>query len=204
MREFFIYTILFFFCFVPVAAQEVPFEGLHLDDLISVPGERIPGTVHPSSTSTIKLPDFKLLHPDNPFLNYQPELPLPGGMPSFRFTKKNNFRSYSFWKPSNRLVIRGNYFSSGALPVETHSSFTVGSDVEARYKLTNRLSLHFSANYISDRYRTPRSLYTRGVGGGVSYQLSDRFQLKTGACYQYNTVLRKWEWMYLTGLVFCF
>ncbi len=61
-----------------------------------------------------------------------------------------------------------------------------------------------STNYLSDRYRTPRSLYTRGTSAGVAYQLSDRFLLKAGASYQYNTVLRKWEWIYMTGLVFCF
>lgn len=61
-----------------------------------------------------------------------------------------------------------------------------------------------STNYLSDRYRTPRSLYTKGASAGVAYQLSDRFLLKAGASYQYNTVLRKWEWIYMTGLVFCF
>ena len=50
MRDFFIYTILCLFCFAPAAAQEVPFEGLHLDDLISIPGERKPGIInHPVS-----------------------------------------------------------------------------------------------------------------------------------------------------------
>ena len=46
MRDFFIYTILCLFCFAPAAAQEVPFEGLHLDDLISIPGERKPGIIN--------------------------------------------------------------------------------------------------------------------------------------------------------------
>ncbi len=46
----FLYTILSLFCFTSVTAQEVPFEGFHLDDLISIPGERKPGIVnHPVS-----------------------------------------------------------------------------------------------------------------------------------------------------------
>ena len=167
MRDFFIYTILCLFCFAPAAAQEVPFEGLHLDDLISIPGERKPGIInHP--VSAFELPGFKLLPSGHAhLLRHYPGISLPSMPP-------------------------------------TYSSTTVRSDVEARYRLTNKFSLYMSTNYLSDRYRTPRSLYTRGTSAGVAYQLSDRFLLKAGASYQYNTVLRKWEWIYMTGLVFCF
>ena len=136
-------------------------------------------------------------------LRHYPGISLPDMTP-VSFPEKNNLRSYSFWQPLKRLTIRGEYFSSGILPVETYSSTAVRSDVEARYRLTNKFSLYMSTNYLSDRYRTPRSLYTRGTSAGVAYQLSDRFLLKAGASYQYNTVLRKWEWIYMTGLVFCF
>lgn len=202
MRKYFIYTILYLFCFIPVAAQEVPFEGLHLDDLISIPGEQKPG-IFSQPLPFSKLPDFNFSHSDKSFVSHWPIPSLPG-MTSLQLLKANNLRSMSFWKPSKRLRFQGNYFSSGALPIETHSSFTVRADVEARYKLTNKFGLYFSTNYISDRYRTPRSLYTIGAGGGVTYQFSERFMLKTGAYYQYNTVFRRWEWMYLTGFLYCF
>ncbi len=203
MRDFFIYTILCLFCFAPAAAQEVPFEGLHLDDLISIPGERKPGIInHP--VSAFELPGFKLLPSGHVhLLRHYPGISLPDMTP-VSFPEKNNLRSYSFCQPFETVDNKGEYFSSGILPVETYSSTAVRSDVEARYRLTNKFSLYMSTNYLSDRYRTPRSLYTRGTSAGVAYQLSDRFLLKAGASYQYNTVLRKWEWIYMTGLVFCF
>ena len=72
MRDFFIYTILCLFCFAPAAAQEVPFEGLHLDDLISIPGERKPGIInHP--VSAFELPGFKLLPSGHAHLLIIPE-----------------------------------------------------------------------------------------------------------------------------------
>lgn len=202
MREICIYTILCLFCSVTLVAQEVPFEGLHLDDLISVPGERKPGTFK-SSLPSVKLPDSGILHSNKAFVPHWPRPSLPGMTP-IHFPKTNNLRSTSLWKPSGKLTIRGDYFSSGSLPVETYSAYSIRSEAEASYKLTKKLSLYLSTNYISDRYHTPRSLYTRGVGGGVTYHFSNSFQLKSGVCYQYNTVFRKWEWMYLTGFVFCF
>lgn len=202
MREMLIYTILFLFCFVPVAAQEVPFEGLHLDDLISVPGERKPGTVnHP--TPSFNLPDFKLLSPEKLLIPPTPALSLPGMAP-VHFPRTNNLRAVSLLRLSNKLTIQGESFSSGSLPVETYSAYSVRSDAELRYKLTDKFSLYLSTQYITDRYRTPRALYTRGIGSGITYQLSDKFLLKSGVSYQYNTVFRKWEWMYLTGFIFCF
>ena len=202
MREICIYTILCLFCSVTLVAQEVPFEGLHLDDLISVPGERKPGTFK-SPLPAVKLPDFEILRPDKPFVPHWPRPSLPGMTP-VRFSQTNQLRSLSLWKPSRRLTVRGDYFSSVSLPVETYSAYSVRSEAGADYKLTKKLSLYLSTNYISDRYHTPRSLYTMGTGGGVTYQFNNKFQLKTGVYYQYNTVLRKWEWMYLTGLIFCF
>lgn len=203
MREMLIYTILFLFCFVPVAAQEVPFEGLHLDDLITVPGKRKPGTVNHPVTS-FDLLDHKLFSPDKLLIPYiLPNLSFPSSIPMYS-PRMRNLRSISLWKPFGKLTIRGNYFSSTSLPVETYSAYTVRSDVEAGYKLTNNFSLYLSTQYLSDRYRTPRGLYTRGVSGGVTYHLSDKFQLKSGVSYQYNTVFRKWEWMYLTGFIFSF
>lgn len=162
MRIFLLYTILSLFCFTSATAQEVPFEGLHLDDLISIPGERKPGIInHP--VSVFKSSDFKLL-------------PSSG-------------HAYPLYH---------------SLPVETYSSTTVRAGVEPRYRLTDRVSLYVSVNYLSERYRTPHSLYTRGAGVGVIYQLSDRLLWKSGTSYQYNTVLRKWEWIYMTGFIFCF
>lgn len=95
MRDFFIYTILCLFCFAPAAAQEVPFEGLHLDDLISIPGERKPGIInHP--VSAFELPGFKLLPSGHVhLLRHYPGISLPG-MPPVPFPEKNNLRSYSF------------------------------------------------------------------------------------------------------------
>ena len=202
MREIYIYTILCLFCSVTLMAQEVPFEGLHLDDLISVPGERKPGTFKSPLPAT-KLPDFEILRPDKPFVPHWAHPSLPGMIP-VHFSQTNHLRSLSFWRPSRRLTVRGDYFSSGSLPVETYSAYSIQSEAEANYKLTKQLSLYLSTNYISDRYRTPRSLYTMGAGGGVTYQFTNKFQLKTGVYYQYNTIFRKWEWMYLTGVVFCF
>lgn len=204
MREILIYTILFLFCFVPVAAQEVPFEGLHLDDLIAVPGERKPGTInHP--VASFDLSDHKLFSSDNllPPPCMLPLLSLPDRVPMC-FSRMNNLRSISLWKPFGKLTIRVNYCYSTSLPVETYSAYAVRSDVEASYKLANKFSIYLSTQYLSDRYRTPRGLYTRGISGGVTYHLSDKFQLKSGVSYQYNTVFRKWEWMYLTGFIFSF
>ena len=131
MRDFFIYTILCLFCFAPAAAQEVPFEGLHLDDLISIPGERKPGIInHP--VSAFELPGFKLLPSGHVLLlRHYPGISLPG-MPPVPFPEKNNLRSYSFWQPLKRLTIRGDYFSSGILPVETYSS-TAASSASSTY-----------------------------------------------------------------------
>ena len=97
MRDFFIYTILCLFCFAPAAAQEVPFEGLHLDDLISIPGERKPGIInHP--VSAFELPGFKLLPSGHAhLLRHYPGISLPS-MPPVPFPEKNNLRSYSFWQ----------------------------------------------------------------------------------------------------------
>ena len=104
MRDFFIYTILCLFCFAPAAAQEVPFEGLHLDDLISIPGERKPGIInHP--VSAFELPGFKLLPSGHAhLLRHYPGISLPS-MPPVPFPEKNNLRSYSFWQPLKRLTI---------------------------------------------------------------------------------------------------
>ena len=98
MRDFFIYTILCLFCFAPAAAQEVPFEGLHLDDLISIPGERKPGIInHP--VSAFELPGFKLLPSGHVhLLRHYPGISLPDMTP-VSFPEKNNLRSYSFCQP---------------------------------------------------------------------------------------------------------
>lgn len=202
MREMLIYTILFLFCFIPVAAQQVSFEGLHLDDLISVPGEHKPGTDNHFATS-FELPDFKLLSPGK-LLTSRIPYPLLPRMAPVRFPRANNLHAVSFLKLSGKLGVERDYFSSASLPVETYSAYSVRSDVYASYRLANKLSFYLSTHYISDRYRTPRSLYTRGIGSGVSYQFSDKIQLKSGISYQYNTVFRKWEWMYLMGVIFSF
>lgn len=106
MRDFFIYTILCLFCFAPAAAQEVPFEGLHLDDLISIPGERKPGIIN-HTVSAFELPGFKLLSSGHVhLLRHYPGISLPDMTP-VSFPEKNNLRSYSFWQPLKRLTIRG-------------------------------------------------------------------------------------------------
>lgn len=202
MREMFIFTILFLFCFIPVEAQEVPFEGLHLDDLISVPGERQPGTFNRPSIFP-DLPDFKLHSSDKLLFPYTSRLPLLGLIP-VHIPRMHNLNRISISILSDKLTIHGDYLSSGSFPMETYSAYSIHSDTELRCKLANKLSFGISTHYISDRYHTLRSLYARGVGVGINYQLSDKFLLKSGVSYQYNTVFRKWEWMYLTGLIFCF
>lgn len=203
MREIYFYTILFLFCFVPLAAQEVAFEGLHLDDLISVPGKVKPGTFNSSVSFSFALPDFKTLSPNHSFVPDVSKFKL-SGLALLYLTETHRVQSLSFWKPAQSFTLVGDYFSSSALPVETFSAYTVRSNAEVNYKLTGKAAIYFSTSYVSDRYRTPRSLYTMGVSGGLTFQLSEHFRLKSGVYYQYNTVFRQWEWSCLAGFIYCF
>ncbi len=139
MREICCYTILILFCSVPLAAQEVPFEGLHLDDLISVPGEARPGTFKFPLTP-FALSDIKTCRPDKSLLTHQkssvlskPYTIYPNVTPKFKLTDK-----WSLSLSTNSVSDRHR---------SLRNLYTVGVDGGLTYGLTKNFQLKAGGHY---------------------------------------------------------
>lgn len=117
---------------------------------------------------------------------------------------------------SNRLNLNPGYFPT---KINKHFSFysspaspflkdrVVSGNAGVRYQLKGRFSLFFAGSYYTDRYKSPMlplSVSNKEVEAGVSYQLTERLQLKTGMQYRFNIIKKQWEWAYMSGVIYSF
>lgn len=79
-------------------------------------------------------------------------------------------------------------------------------DLRINYKLMNQLSLELSGCYIADKYRNPKIsdnlLYRSEIATNLSYSITKNLKIKSGMQYMYNPVTGRWEYVYMTGIVF--
>lgn len=136
------------------------------------------------------------------------------GLPYQLPTLKSPFPAGDF--QSNRLKVNPGYFPT---KINKHFSFysspaspflkdrVVSGNAGVRYQLKGRTSLFFAGSYYTDRYKSPMlplSVSNKEVEAGVSYQLTERLQLKTGMQYRFNIIKKQWEWAYLSGVIYSF
>lgn len=77
-------------------------------------------------------------------------------------------------------------------------------DVEMSYKLNRKLSLDFSGDYTKYPAISPAGFYQSEIGANLSYNIAKNIKIKTGMHYGYNLLTKRWENMYMAGIIIDF
>lgn len=93
MKGIYIYVVLFLFCSVSTVAQEVAFEGVHLEDFISVPDRSSSTRTFALPASSLKLNELKTFRLNKPLDFYRSRPSFPD-IASMRPPQTDALRSY--------------------------------------------------------------------------------------------------------------
>jgi hypothetical protein len=91
--------------------------------------------------------------------------------------------------------------------VDFVNSYRKGSkdlDIEMNYKLNRKLSLDFFGTYTKYPTISPAGFYQSEIGTNLSYNIAKNIKIKTGMHYGYNPLTKRWENMYMAGIVIDF
>lgn len=177
-------VVLCYLCVsVSYGQEEERFDRLRLEDLIDVSPQKpmqAPGLLGLS----FRLPDFKSPLPDE----FQPKrLQLDHVLFSGKLNKHLSLYSSPLSPFFNKRVVSGN--------------------IGMRYQLKGKISLYLSGNYYTYVYKSPMlplSASNKEIEAGLSYQLTDQLQLRTGMQYRFNIIKKQWEWVATSGVTFFF
>lgn len=113
----------------------------------------------------------------------------------------------TIWKPNNKLSIEVENIRFQNISVFTPKNLT-GINTKASYNITNRLSANIYGYYIANDYKSltimQSTLFRTEIGTDLSYNITKNLKIKTGMQYQYNTITRRWEYMFRTGIALLF
>lgn len=152
----------------------------------------------------------RILQPSIPSLSLQDKLePL---FNSEQLQLKKTYKLFksveqTIWKPSNKLSIGGENIRFQNTSVFTPKNLT-GINTKASYNITNRLSANIYGYYIANDYKSPTimqsTLFSSEIGTDLSYNITKNLKIRAGMQYQYNTITRRWEYMFCTGIALLF
>lgn len=151
-----------------------------------------------------------ILQPSILSLSFQRKLEPLYNSEQFQFQKSlklSKTMEQTIWKPNNKLSIRGENVRFQNTSVFTPKNIT-GINIKASYKITNRLSANIYGYYIANDYKNPTimqsTLYRSEIGTNLSYNITKNLKIRAGMQYQYNTITRRWEYMFCTGIALAF
>lgn len=143
-------------------------------------------------------------------LSFQKKLEPLYNSEQFQFQKSlklSKTMEQTIWKPNNKLSIGGENIRFKNTSVFTPNNLT-GINTRASYNITNRLSANIYGYYIVNDYMNPTimqsTLFRSEIGTDLSYNITKNLKIRAGMQYQYNTITRRWEYMFCTGIALLF
>lgn len=152
----------------------------------------------------------RILQPSIPSLSFQDKFEPLFNSKQLQLKKPYKlFKSMeqAIWKPNNKLSIEGENIRFQNTSAFTPRNLT-GINTKASYNITNRLSANIYGYYIANDYKNltimQSTLFRSEIGTDLSYNITKNLKIKTGMQYQYNTITRRWEYMFRTGIALLF
>lgn len=152
----------------------------------------------------------RILQPSIPSLSFQDKFEPLFNSKQLQLKKPYKlFKSVeqTIWKPNNKLSIGGENIRFQNTSVFTPKNLT-GINTKASYNITNRLSVNIYGYYIVNDYMNPTimqsTLFRSEIGTDLSYNITKNLKIRAGMQYQYNTITRRWEYMFCTGIALLF
>lgn len=159
------------------------------------------------SSNEFQSPNIEKFMPDHDLSQFSLDMNFENKLlelPIFKpYTNTILFDKSFIWKPIEGITLenkRYNYMDVG----KSFPNGTKDLDIEMNYKLNRKLSLEFSGYYKKYPVMSPAGFYQSEIQTNLSYNIAKNIKIKTGMQYGYNPLTKRWENMYMAGIIIDF